>query len=176
MDEATAAAFRDWHDFYLLIGTASATLVGLTFVAVSVGSRYFTKEREAGLKSFLTPIVMHFSAVLMTCLFATAPSRIVIPPSVFLLATGLVGIGYSIHVWIRMSRGGFFRTIDLEDRFWYVLAPLTSYLVMTFSAGVVLWLHVGAGLDLIGLSLIMLLLLSIRNAWDMTVWIVIRTD
>ena len=26
-------ALRDWHDFYVLIGTASATLVGLMFVA-----------------------------------------------------------------------------------------------------------------------------------------------
>jgi hypothetical protein len=63
MDEAIAGAFHDWHDFYLLIGTASATLVGLTFVTASVGARYFTREREAALKSFLTPIVMHFAAV-----------------------------------------------------------------------------------------------------------------
>jgi hypothetical protein len=176
MDEAIAGAFRDWHDFYLLIGTASATLVGLMFVAASVGMRYFTKEREAALKAFLTPTVMHFSAVLVTCVFATAPERVSVPPSVFLLAIGIIGVAYSIHVWIRMSRGGFFGTIDLEDRFWYVLAPVTGYLLMTAGAVVVLWVHQGAGLDLIALTLVLLLLLGIRNAWDMTVWIVIRTE
>jgi hypothetical protein len=29
---------RDWHDFYVLMGTATATLIGLMFVAVSIGA------------------------------------------------------------------------------------------------------------------------------------------
>jgi hypothetical protein len=32
-----------------------------------------------------------------------------------------------------------------------------------------------AGLDLLAAALITLLLAGIRNAWDMTIWIVIRT-
>ena len=176
MDQAIAGALHEWHDFYLLIGTASATLVGLLFVAASVGMRYFTKEREAALKAFLTPTVMHFTSVLLTCLFATAPVRASVPPSVFLLGVGVFGIGYSIRVWINMTRGGFFGTIDLEDRLWYVLAPMTGYLLMSAGAVVVLWVHQGAGLDLIAFTLVLLLLLGIRNAWDMTIWIVIRTE
>jgi hypothetical protein len=37
-------AARPWHDWYMLIGTASATLVGLMFVAASVGSRLYTRK------------------------------------------------------------------------------------------------------------------------------------
>jgi len=36
-----------WHDFYILVGTAGATLVALLFVAVSGGSGYLTEERAA---------------------------------------------------------------------------------------------------------------------------------
>jgi hypothetical protein len=28
---------KDWHEFYLLVGTAAATLIGLLFVAASIG-------------------------------------------------------------------------------------------------------------------------------------------
>src|SRR5262249_26047214 len=33
---------HSWHDFYLLVGTASATLVGLMFVAASIGAQVFS--------------------------------------------------------------------------------------------------------------------------------------
>ena len=33
-----ADALKEWHDFYLLVGTAGATLLALLFVAVSLGA------------------------------------------------------------------------------------------------------------------------------------------
>ena len=36
-----ADALRPWHDFYTLFGAASATLIGLLFVAASVGTGVF---------------------------------------------------------------------------------------------------------------------------------------
>jgi hypothetical protein len=34
--EAFTQAVEGWHDFYLMIGTAAATLVGLLFVSLSL--------------------------------------------------------------------------------------------------------------------------------------------
>ena len=34
MHSSLPELFEDWHDFYLLVGTAAATLVGLMFVAI----------------------------------------------------------------------------------------------------------------------------------------------
>ena len=67
MGGAPIAALAQWHDFYMLIGTAAATLVGLTCVAASVGASIFTEESEKALQSFLTPTVAHFAAVLFAC-------------------------------------------------------------------------------------------------------------
>jgi hypothetical protein len=33
-----------WHEFYLLLGTAGATLVALLFVAISVGAGFLTQR------------------------------------------------------------------------------------------------------------------------------------
>ena len=40
-------ALAHWHEFYALLGTASATLVGLLFVALTVGSSLLTTPRRA---------------------------------------------------------------------------------------------------------------------------------
>ncbi len=65
--------FGPWHDFYTLVGTASATLVGLMFVAASVGTGVFTRERQVGLRTFLSPTVVAFSVVLTASLIGVLP-------------------------------------------------------------------------------------------------------
>ena len=52
---------NDWHDFYLLVGTAGATLLALLFVAVSLGTGFLTDERAAATRAFYSPVVVHFT-------------------------------------------------------------------------------------------------------------------
>jgi hypothetical protein len=163
-------ALRDWHDFYVLIGTASATLVGLMFVAASIGATYFHVEREAGLRAFLTPTVLHFAAVLITCLVIIAPSHSNLSLGIALAAGSLLGLGYSLRVWVMVRRRNF--KIDREDQLWYLI---TSYLIMA-AAAVFAFVSPASPieLDLLAVSLVLLLVLGIHNAWDMTVWIAVR--
>jgi hypothetical protein len=165
---------RDWHDFYLLIGTASATLIGLMFVAASVGANFFNAEREAALRAFLTPTVLHFSAVLTTCLLATAPANHGHFLSAFLIAGGIAGIGYSCRLGIRMRTRGIVNSIDWIDRSCYIFLPIVCYFLLTVAATVLFDRRDWAP-DLLALTLILLLGLGIRNAWDMTLWVVIQT-
>jgi hypothetical protein len=164
---------REWHDFYALIGAASATLVGLTFVAAAIGASYFTVEREAGLRAFLTPTVLHFAAVLVTCVVVVVPSHSSLSLGTVLAVGSLLGLGYSLRVWVRVRQRNF--DIDREDQFWYVMAPITSYLLMAMAAAFVFSSSdARIGLVLLAGSLVLLLVLGIRNAWDMTLWIAIR--
>jgi hypothetical protein len=54
---------------------ASATLVGLMFVAVSIGAAIFNEDHSAALAAFITPTVTHFAATLFTCLLVTSWMR-----------------------------------------------------------------------------------------------------
>src|SRR6266404_7078234 len=74
MGPSLAELLHDWHDFYVLVGTASATLVGLMFVAVSIGTSIFNEDHRAAMTAFITPTVMHFAAVLFACLLGTIPT------------------------------------------------------------------------------------------------------
>jgi hypothetical protein len=64
LDPSLASVMHDWPDFYGLVGTASATLVGLVFVAASVGASVFNESQREPMKAYLTPTAAHFSSVL----------------------------------------------------------------------------------------------------------------
>jgi hypothetical protein len=78
MPEALAQPLQRWHDFYLLVGGAAATLVGLMFVAISLGSRLITEQSIPGLRVFVTPTIIHFIYVLV---IAIGARKSVIPGS-----------------------------------------------------------------------------------------------
>ena len=54
-----------WHDFFVLVGTAGATLVALLFVAVSLGVGFLTDGRAAATRAFFSPVVVHFTAIFL---------------------------------------------------------------------------------------------------------------
>ena len=165
--------FGPWHDFYALAGTASATLVGLMFVAASVGTGVFTHERQVGLRTFLSPTVVAFSVALAASLVGVLPVFNWRVPGFFLVGTGLLGVVYSWRVWRRMVHGGIAKSIDLEDRAWYIVVPAVAYLVLAV-AGVALGIETEAACVFLAIGVCLLLLAGIRNAWDMTTWIVLR--
>jgi hypothetical protein len=164
---------RAWRDFHTLIGAAAATLVGLMFVAASIGAGVFTRAHQAGIRSFLSPTVAHFSAVLFISLFATLPIQSWNSLGILLILSGLIGLGYALWIWRRMVHHGIIGTIDIIDRLWYALLPIAGYLLV-IAAGVGLCERDAMSLAVLAAALILLLLIGIRNAWDMTVWIIDR--
>ena len=163
-----------WHEFYLLIGTAAGTLIGLMFVAASISASYMTEKHQAGIQSFYTPTVVHFASVLITCIVLLAPLAAT-SLGALLLAIGAFGLGYASFVWVRMGRRGFTSTIDLADRFWYALSPVAGHLLLVAAAVMVLVLGDGLSLEVLAAAILLLLLAAIRNAWDITAWAVTRT-
>ncbi len=146
-----ADAVRSWHDFYVLLGTAAATLVGLLFVAASVGSSIFTEDKQHALRAFLSPSVVHFSSVLVACLIAIAPVSGWVLLGLLVGADGLFGFVYCGLVWRSMVRHGLSRTIDMQDRLGYAALPAVGY-VLVIAAGIALaWQHgIGCGVLALG--------------------------
>ena len=72
-----------------------------------------------------------------------------------------------------MLKHGIAASIDNVDRLWYALLPVPAYLTV-IAAGAGLWRGHARSLDVLAAALILLLLIGIRNAWDMTVWIIGR--
>jgi hypothetical protein len=172
MGPSLAELLHDWHDFYVLVGTASATLVGLMFVAVSISTSIFDEDHRMGLTAFITPTVMHFAAALFACLLVTIPTQSWRTLGGLLGAGGLAGSIYCGKLLTRIIVRQQFK-LDLDDRLFYFLLPLLGYL-LALTAAALLLAQSTASANLIAAAVLTLLLAAIRNAWDMMVWIVIK--
>jgi hypothetical protein len=173
MAASPAELLHDWHDFYILVGTASATLVGLMFVAASIGATVFSEESRAAMAAFITPTVVHFASVLFTCFVVVIPVHDWRSLGGIIGAGGLAGAGYSGRILIHLIIRHRFN-VDLVDRMFYALIPLAGYLIAVTSA-VLLLMRSALGADLIAAALLVLLFAGLRNAWDMMVWIVLKS-
>jgi hypothetical protein len=166
--ESPASLLAAWHEFFTLIGTAAATLIGAMFVVVSIGVGILTRGRIGAIRTFLTATVIHLSTVLFGCALTMVPA--VDPHWLAAIAgiAGLAGIAYSGRlVWGFGQHSG----TDRSDWFWYAIFPLIAYAVLVASAAIGLS-DTALGLDLFAAVLAFLLIAGIRNAWDMLVFFV----
>lgn len=168
-----AAALGPWHEFYTLLGTASATMVGLLFVAASVGSGVFSSDRRAPLRVFLSASVVNFGLLLAACLIVLAPVRSWALLGALILAGGLFGLTHSCLAWRDTLRDGLIKAIDFEDRVWYIVLPIVGYLLFALS-GVTFALRLDVGCAALAVSMGVLLAVGLHNAWDITVWMITR--
>ena len=162
-----------WHEFYALLGTASATMVGLLFVAATVGSGVFTADRRAPLRVFLSASVVHFSGILAVSLIVLAPLQSEVLFGILVVACGLFGLGYYVVTLRDMVSDGLYRSLDPDDRIWYAFVPAISYLFEA-AAGVGLARQSDWGVATLAASMGILLTVGLRNAWDITVWVITR--
>jgi hypothetical protein len=172
MDPSLTDLIEDWHDFDLLVGTAAATLVGLMFVAASIGASIYTEKNRAGMQAFISPTVVHFTSVLVLALLALVPTHEWLTLAGLVALVGAAGGIYSVNLWIQLFVQRRF-DVDIVDRLFYAAIPLLGYALLLLAAFFLLR-QSEAGLDLLAAAQITLLLAGIRNAWDMMIWIVIR--
>jgi hypothetical protein len=158
-----AGEWHDWHDFYMLLGTASAALVALLFVAVSIGASFLTPERSIATRTFMNPVVFHFSTLLLTSLVALVPSHTALSLATGVALVAIAGLGYSSVVLVGLARAS---VSDVADRFGYGFFPLAAYVAMLATAGLIVS-QAALSADILAAALLVLLAVNIRNAWDL---------
>jgi len=155
--------WHDWHDFYMLLGTASAALVALLFVAVSIGASFLTAERSTATRTFMSPVVFHFSTLLLVSLVALVPSHTALSLAIGIVLVAVAGLGYTTVVLVGLARAS---VRDIADRFGYGILPLAAYLAMLAAAGLAVSSDALGG-DVLAAAVLLLLAVNIRNAWDL---------
>lgn len=148
-------------------------MVALLFVAASVGTSFYTEERRPAFRTFVSPSVVHFSCALALSLAILAPLRHWLALGLIEGGLALFGLIYSAIISVAMIRLRFPSNIDLEDRVWYTVLPPVAYALLLAAAALLLAGR-PSGLIALCLGVGLLLLIGIRNAWDMTSFTVIR--
>ena len=165
--------FEGWGEFYLLAGSAAAVLIGLIFVVISLMQDRSRSSVLSGSRLYMGPIVLGVSFVLVLSAAALMPH---------IRGDQFAAIAAVVAAW-GLARGivssvGIARLKDevhWTDLWFYGVAPSAIY--------------VGLGLDALAFRLdwpcarpglagavTALLLLAIRNEWDLITWIAPRSE
>ena len=178
------AQLQPWQNFYLLLGGASATLVGLMFIAISFGPAWWRPEDRpilsASFSAFLSPTFIHFVYVLVTAVVALVPTFSEAVLGGLLVIAGIGSLGHvARHVPFLLDRYRAQR-LDRSDLVWYSLLPSVAY-VLYLDAGIglvrtaLLGRPTAHALDVLAAANILLLVIGVRNAWDLMVFQVLHT-
>jgi len=129
MDQAT---FVSWHDFYLTMGTASASLIGLLFVALSLNLDAIMGESRDHVRAFAEQAFNSFSTVLLIAVCFLIPQHTANDLGVVYVVLAIIG-GYRMlrrahTVW--RGRG---RDRLGEVAFWHLALPAAAVLGLAAS-------------------------------------------
>jgi len=163
----TPLPLENWRDFYVMIGTASGAIVGASFIVASLASG--VKELTLGMRGFISPTAVHLTSVLVGSAILSVPK---IPPLAIalLLGTGgLAGVSYGIIVVTRIWK----LKLGMEDWCFYALLPVLAYAAI-LGASVMIVLKIDDPLYVLAAAFVLLLIVGIRNAWDMATFLIMR--
>ena len=164
MPVAVLLPLDTWQNFYVIVGTAAATLTGLMFVVITLIAQIQIPSSRSHITVFTTSNVFHFGAVLLAAGILSAPWPALWPAGLLLGLAGLAGVTYMLIVlWLARHRLSYQPV--LSDWVWYTVLPLVSYAALVVAA-IVLPSQPVPALFVIAAVTMLLLFIGIHNAWD----------
>jgi hypothetical protein len=162
--------FEGWDGYFVLLGTAAGGLIGLLFVVASLTGNIERSRALWAAGIYMTPIAVHFAFVLSISAITQVPR--LSPPQTAVLIGGFALLGLSAAVrsclGITETRKG--PNPPHWSDFWgYGAAPAAIY-VLALGLAAAIAARAEWAVQALAALLLILLLLAIRNAWDLITW------
>jgi hypothetical protein len=168
--------FKGWDEYYFMIGSSAAALIGLLFVVATLSAGRNRSTIETGVRLFTTPLVCHFGAILVLSGSALAPSMTV---TIFGLLSGAIAVaGVVAGVWIAVGIARFpyeNHSADWFDIWWYGIIPALVYVLLGGASAAIL-MRASWAVSAFAVALMALLLVTIHNAWDLVTFLAPRAE
>jgi len=174
---ARMETLQPFHDFFLLTGGVSATLLGLVFVAASIAAT-IPKEKlgpDAARALWVMPIVYSFVRVIVVSAVGVIPGQTW--RSFGLVLSALAVLDLSRSVWTTLGMTAFHRSqerLDLRDWAWYVIFPAGATLLIAVT-GFSLVMEWPWPVQLLAAGMIGHVVVGVHNAWELADWLITRT-
>jgi hypothetical protein len=162
--------FAGWDGYFALLGAAAAGLIGLLFVVITLTSNFERSRALWATGIYMTPIALHFAAVLSISAITMVPALTPPEVAVLIVLIGLAGLAAATRTCLGIlgiSKGG--DPPHWSDLWGYGAGPAAIY-VSILGVAAAIWLRVAAATYGLAALLLILLLLAIRNAWDLITW------
>jgi hypothetical protein len=163
--------FEGWDNFYLIIGGAAGALIGLMFVVATLGTGRNRDESLRGASIYMTPTVVSFSVVMVASALSAVPHLTTAAAASILGAIAATGAIYAaISLWRLVGPRRRFQAPHWSDYWCYGYGPVVMYLALGGAATAV-GLGAAWSAQAVAAVLLSILLLAIRNAWDLVTWL-----
>lgn len=160
--------FHDWDSFYLIVGPSAGAMIGMLFVVASLAGGLEQSQALRGASIYMTPTVFHLGVVMVLSAVASVPALHAHATGALIAAAALGGLVYCATVIVRLYRPKI--AAHWSDIHCYGCVPALVYALLAATAATV-WFAQPAAPYLLAATLTALLLISIRNAWDLVTWI-----
>jgi len=165
--------FDGWQNFFGVLGAAAATLIGLLFIVVTLTSGRPVSTNVPGTRLFTSPTVFHLVSVLANSALALAPGDEEVSRRVLMTGWAFVGLIYAGALAVQIAR--LKNQTHWSDFWYYGVVPTLAYLALC-TANVATWARAPHAAFFEALCLLALLVVAIRNAWDLVTWLAPRRD
>ena len=171
MGETFHEILVSWSTFYFTSGGASAGLLGLLFVAISLTMPYVTDQSLDQLKVFVTPSVVYFVAVMLIASVMLIPTESSTVLAILFILGGIVGLVPTLPQVTRLiAIARHQQDFLLWDWLSEIIMPTVSFLLVIFTGVSFLLERVDIGFALMWVASLMLLLAGIGNTWSLVMW------
>lgn len=168
--------FEGWSEFYILVGAADGALIGLLFVVTTLSASMHlgAETLSRGAAFYMTPTLFHFVTVLVLSALAVVPHASSVWVAAVLAFWSLAGAGYASAMGAAMRTNRLPDSGQWADVLCYGILPALMYLALLAAAWLT-WRGAAEAPYAIAIALVVLMVIGIRNAWDLVMFIVPRT-
>jgi hypothetical protein len=163
--------YDNWQSFYQLTGSASGSLIGLMFLVATLTQPRQNSGVQQGAKLFTTPTVFHLTTVLALSGLALAPKAESPLAAVAMGLCAAVGLIYACVIAVQLARVQ--NPTHWTDVWCYGVYPVVGYLGLA-GADAAVWLRIPHAAWGTAITVLVLLVVAIRNAWDLVTWLAPR--
>lgn len=162
-----------WQNFYLLTGTAAATLIGLMFIAVTFGATRIKVQTTSTTRAFLDPVFTHFVTVLVVACVMVSPSASASFVGGLVAAIAVLRSWALVGIYRRMSEANRAHgDIELSDWLAGVVGPALCYLASVgVGAALIRGGYEAQALSALAIVVVAAMLLGIYGAWELMIWL-----
>ncbi len=166
---------HDWQNFYILTGTAAATLIGLLFVAISIGGYIPEKEARAYTRTFVEPTLINYAQVLFFSCLAIMPLQNALIFRIAIAILGVINVFFAFKVLWRVRvvhhNDG---EIDRDHWLWHVVLPgIAGLLFLGGAFG--LFYDQQLALLIAACAELFCIAIGLHNTWTLMIWLTVHS-
>ena len=168
------ATLQSWQNFYFLLGGASASLLGLMFVALSLGMSLITEETAEGAKIWVNPSVLYFALALFLSAVMLIPKN---SPQMIAILLFIADCAAVVPISrYQMQLIHYVKSHDdfnLSEWTFQSILPFLSIILMFVAATCFYLRQEGYGFMELWFVMVSLIISGIYNTWSLVMSIVI---